>query len=156
MYMPPAITVYQRVNPQGKWMAECSSTSHFLFLNRLGSCRDKVFCRPSMCELVSTVLGECSHPEVSPRALCIVPTKSNGIWHQVWSQASMMKPTPSSCEERRMKRGRYKPLLQYLSRWVIGVLPPATPDNHRTGSALTKWKASLISMELIYSYWPFR
>lgn len=106
----------------------------------------------------------CGHDQVFPSgtgcvnglgALGIVLTKSNGIWHQTWSQASLMKPTPS-CEERWIARGPYKPLLQYLSRQVIGVLPLAAPDNHRTGCSWTEWEASLISMNLTYSCQPFR
>lgn len=53
-------------------------------------------------------------------------------------------------------KGAYKPLLQYLSRQEIGVLPLAAPDNHRTGCSWTEWEASLISMDLTYSCRPFR
>lgn len=41
------------------------------------------FADPSMREWVGTVLGECSHPEVNPRALSVDWVKSDGIWHQV-------------------------------------------------------------------------
>ena len=46
------------------------------------SCQDNVFYRRSMYEWAIAVLGECSHLEQNPRALSIVWTKSDGIWHR--------------------------------------------------------------------------
>lgn len=115
-----------RLVPKESGWPTHSGNNHFLSLERPFRCQDQVFFWCSMCEWAGTVLGKCSHPELNPKSSQHCPDKEQ--WYLAPGlKSGLLDETHSILWGEMNCRGRYKPLLQYLSRRVIGGPPTGCP-----------------------------